>query len=99
MTSTDFRDIRVEIDVDVVAALDAVERREEIRVVLLTGAGSKAFCTGWDLQAIGETSLLQTEALVRRNMDLFLKIWNLRYPVVAAINGYALGAGASVALA
>ena len=88
-----------ETDVDLASALGDAENSEATRVVILTGAGAKAFCTGWDLQAIGDVSLMQLEGLVRRNMELFLKIWNLRYPVVAAINGYALGAGASVALA
>ena len=80
-------------------ALEAIEQSEQVRVVILTGSGSRAFCAGWDLEVIGEVNLLELEKLVRGNLALFLKIWNLRCPVIAAINGYALGAGASLALA
>lgn len=80
-------------------ALSHVERMRELKVVILSGAGPKAFCTGWDLEAIGEIPLDQLEALVRSNLELFFKIWNLRMPVIAAVNGYALGAGSSLALA
>lgn len=85
-------------DRELVDAFGWIERSDEIRAVILTGAGERAFCTGWDLEEVGDTTLMQLERLVRSNMDLFLKIWHLRQPVVAALNGYALGAGASMAL-
>ncbi len=91
--------VMTQTDHELVAALDAIERSDRTRVVILTGAGSRAFCAGWDLEAIGDISLLEIEKLVRRNLALFLQIWNLRCPVIAAINGHALGAGASLALA
>ncbi|MNK63914.1 putative enoyl-CoA hydratase echA8 [compost metagenome] len=86
-------------DRELVAALAHAESRRDVKVVLLTGAGTKAFCTGWDMQGISECSLADLEALVRSNLELFFKIWHLRMPVVAAINGYALGAGSAIALA
>jgi len=44
-------------------------------------------------------NLAELEAVIRDNLQLFLKLWGLRQPVIAAINGYALGAGAGLALA
>lgn len=79
-------------------ALNDIEQDETVRVVIITGAGEKAFSTGWDLESIDDYNLAQLEAVLRGNLELFFKIWYLRQPVVAAINGYALAAGASLAL-
>ncbi len=79
--------------------LDGVARDDTVRVVILTGAGTQAFCTGWDMEAIDESDLAQLETVLRGNVELFFKIWYLRQPVIAAINGYALAAGAALALA
>lgn len=83
---------------EMIRALDELEHDEAVRVVVITGAGEKAFCTGWDMEAIGEFNLAQLEAILRGNLELFFKIWNLRQPTIAAINGYALAAGAALAL-
>jgi enoyl-CoA hydratase/carnithine racemase len=80
------------------AAFERIEGDDGIRVVILTGAGDRAFCTGWDMEAIDEPSLDQLEALIRTNLELFFKIWHLRQPVVAAINGYAVGTGSAMAM-
>lgn len=69
-----------------------------VKAILLTGAGEKAFCTGWDLEAVGDTSLAELEALIRANLELFFAVWNQPQPVIAAINGYAIGTGSALAL-
>jgi enoyl-CoA hydratase/carnithine racemase len=81
------------------AALDRVQADQDVRVVILTGAGERAFCTGWDMETIGTLDLAALETVIRDNLQLFFKVWELRQPVIAAINGYALGAGAGLALA
>lgn len=83
---------------ELIGALDEAERDASVRVVILTGEGSKAFCTGWDMESIDDFNLAQLEAILRGNLALFFKIWSLRQPVIAAINGYALAAGAALAL-
>ncbi len=82
-----------------IKALEAIERDAEVKVAILTGAGERAFCTGWDMEAIDETSLDKLEALIRANLELFFKVWYLKQPIIAAINGYAAGTGAALALA
>ncbi len=84
---------------EMLAALDEVDRDEQIRALIITGAGSKAFCSGWDMESIDEFNLAQLEAILRGNLELFFKVWYLRQPVIAAINGYALAAGAALAMA
>jgi enoyl-CoA hydratase/carnithine racemase len=80
-------------------ALDAIARDRTTKVVVITGAGERAFCAGWDMERIDDVPLVELEAMVRANLELFFKVWNFRAPVVAAINGYALGAGSALALA
>ena len=86
-------------DRELIEAFRALERNDEVRVVILTGEGPRAFCTGWDMEAIDDVPLDRLEALVRANLELFFKIWHQRQPVVAAINGYAVGTGSGMALA
>lgn len=86
-------------DVEIVNALEEFEQRKEIRTIVLTGAGQKAFCTGWDMEAIDEVSLTELEDMVRSNTRLFDAVWRQRQPVIAAVNGYAVATGAALAMA
>ncbi|MFZ1364456.1 2-(1,2-epoxy-1,2-dihydrophenyl)acetyl-CoA isomerase PaaG [Brachymonas denitrificans] len=84
-------------------ALDQLEQDASVRVLLLTGAG-RGFCAGQDLadpdMNAGEGKMADLGAVVERNYrPLILRLQNLRVPTVAAVNGIAAGAGASVALA
>jgi enoyl-CoA hydratase len=81
-------------------AVDAMQSDAELRAVILTGAGEEAFCSGGDLH---ELSALTSEADARDFItimgDALLKLERLPVPVIAAINGYALGGGSEVAVA
>jgi enoyl-CoA hydratase len=83
--------------------LDEIDTDKTIRVVVLTGAGRQAFSTGFDLNPRELTSdAPQDEAdwnrLIRLNFETLMRIWNLRQPVVAAVNGHAVAAGSNLAL-
>ena len=82
----------------IIDALRELERDDTVKVAILTGVGDKAFCTGWDLEAIDEIPLADLEHLIRSNLELFFGVWNASLPVVAAINGYAIGTGSALAL-
>jgi enoyl-CoA hydratase/carnithine racemase len=84
-------------------ALDRIEGDKEVRVVVITGAGRQAFSTGFDLNPRElATDTPQDEAdwnrLIKLNFDTLLRIWNLRQPVIAAVNGHAVAAGSNLAL-
>jgi enoyl-CoA hydratase len=71
----------------------------EVGVVILTGAGSKAFVAGADIQELAQQSPREGREYARYGQELFSRIENLGKPVLAAINGYALGGGCEIALA
>jgi len=79
---------------------DAIEdARGEARVVVLTGAGEDAFIAGGDLSRMKGFSPGEARAFSERGHDLCARIESFPTPVVAAINGHALGAGLELALA
>lgn len=81
------------------AALDAVESDENIRVLVLTGTGDKAFVAGADIKELAGLNALQAKSFAHMGQTVINKIVDLPVPVLAAINGYALGGGLEIALA
>jgi enoyl-CoA hydratase len=81
-------------------ALTAAEADRAVRVVLLTGEG-RAFCVGADMKehGAGSRTAFQRRQYLRGEQAVCDRLHNLSKPVVAAVNGYALGAGAEMAIA
>lgn len=72
---------------------------DKVRVIVLTGAGDKAFVAGADISEIREQTPLDARRFSQFGQDLMSMIESLDKPVIAAINGYALGGGMELALA
>ena len=67
---------------------------QDVRVVLLTGAGDKAFCAGGDMHVKGRGGYVGTDGVPRLNvLDVQMQIRRLPKPVIAMVNGYAIGGG------
>ncbi len=83
--------------------LDAVQHakhNDEVRVVVLTGAGDKAFCAGADLVGIADnTSFAQLHEGRGRLAELFNAMWDVGKPTIARVRGYALAGGFGLACA
>jgi len=79
--------------------VDALKFNTNVRVVIITGAGRKAFCAGADLKERTTFDELQVKEFIFTIRNLFTSIENLNKPVIAAINGVALGGGTELALA
>lgn len=79
--------------------LDEVHLDKSIRVVVLTGAGVRAFSVGFDLDGLDmPTRTDDVTAATEANFQALMRIWQLRVPVVSAVDGYAVAAGANLAL-
>lgn len=85
--------------VEILSRLDDAEKDENVKVVVLTGVGEKAFCAGLDLKTVKEISPVEMVELAKLGHKLTLAIEDLAKPVIAAINGYALGGGLELAMA
>ena len=83
---------------DLNEVLDQVEKSEEIRIVIVTGAGEKAFVAGADIKEMDLMSPIQAFEYMTFANDTFTRLSDLRQPTIAVINGYALGGGMELAL-
>jgi enoyl-CoA hydratase len=81
------------------AAVDEVYNNAEIKSVIITGSGQKAFVAGADIGEFVGLSKEQGMAMAKKGQDLFFKIENCPKPIVAAVNGFALGGGCELAMA
>lgn len=82
---------------DLSAALDQVNHNDEIYVVVLTGAG-RSFVAGADIAEMKEFSAIEGKRFGLHGGNVFLKLENLSKPVIAAVNGFALGGGCELAM-
>ena len=79
--------------------IEALQFRTDIRCLILTGAGGKAFCAGADLKERATMSQEEVKKFILTIRNLLTAVQNLPIPVIAAVNGIALGGGTELALA
>ena len=88
--------LKAEIREDIVEVLQVADRDLEVRVVIITGTGRKVFSAGGDIKQMSQNTMWD---VLDRKPDIFAQIHNLSKPVIAAINGLALGGGCEMAMA
>lgn len=79
-------------------AVDEAIADSNIRSVIITGSGNKAFVAGADISEFKELNIEQGMALAKKGQDIFFKIENSPKPIIAAVNGFALGGGCELAM-
>ena len=78
--------------------LDEIESDTNVKSVIITGAGPKAFVAGADISEFKGLNKEQAMALAQQGQDTFWRIENSTKPIVAAVNGFALGGGCELAM-
>jgi len=78
--------------------LTDIESRDDVKVVILTGGGEKAFVAGADISEMVDLSAAQATAFAMRASEPFFKLMNMRQVTIAAVNGFALGGGCEIAM-
>src|ERR1700739_3393916 len=81
------------------AAFHEIKNDAGVRVVILTGSGEKAFISGGDIGRLGQNDAVAAKEYTHRGQSVLNLIENLGKPVIACINGFALGGGGEIAMA
>ena len=84
---------------DLDTAIDHIEKQDDIYVVILTGAGDKAFVAGADIAEMKDLNEEEGKEFGLLGNKVFRRLENLDKPVIAAINGFALGGGCEISMA
>ena len=91
--------INAQVMTDLDSVLNEILSNEEIKSVIITGAGQKGFVAGADISEFHGLSVEEGKAVAKKGLDIFFRIENSPKPIVAAVNGFALGGGCELAMA
>jgi len=79
-------------------AMELAAEMESIKGIIITGSGHKAFAAGADISEISVLSATEAHEMSKKGQEIFFLIENFRKPVIAAVNGFALGGGCELAM-
>jgi enoyl-CoA hydratase len=88
-----------EVMSDLDAVINEIETNTEVKAVIITGSGEKAFVAGADISEFVGLTKEEGQVLAKKGQDIFAHIENSSKPIVAAVNGFALGGGCELSMA
>ena len=83
---------------DIDQLVEQVKADDEIRALVITGSGEKAFVAGADIGEMSTLTKAEGEAFGKKGNDVFRKLETLPIPTIAAVNGFALGGGCEISM-
>ena len=83
---------------DLENCITGLKNNEDVYVIIITGSGEKAFVAGADISQLNKLNMIEGKGFAERGQAVFNLIENLNKPVIAAVNGFALGGGCELAL-
>jgi len=84
---------------EMVDALKKIDADTSIKVLILTGEGDKAFVAGADIASMKDYTPLEGKCFSRQGQELLFQVETLSIPVIACVNGFALGGGTEISMA
>jgi enoyl-CoA hydratase len=94
-----FNALNEETIIELNTAVEAISKSQETKVVIITGAGDKAFIAGADITMFKGNSPIGIRKVILAMQEVLNKIEDLKVPVIASINGFCLGGGLELAMA
>ncbi len=91
--------LNAELLKELITVLDEIAEDDEIMALIITGAGNKAFAAGADIKDMQPATAVEGRTLGQLGQSAFMAIEKLEKPVIAAVNGFALGGGCEIAMA
>jgi len=91
--------LNTEVNTELHGIFGEIEADQDVRVVILTGAGDKSFVAGADIVEMSNLDAIGAAAFARTARNAVDRVYSLSKPVIAAVNGFALGAGCELAIA
>lgn len=91
--------LNTEVVKELALALETLEQDPAVKAVIITGAGEKAFVAGGDIKEMAAMTPAEAQAFATRGQQMIQYMETMKKPVIAAVNGYALGGGLELALA
>jgi enoyl-CoA hydratase len=91
--------LNTETILELTCLFEGLANQNDVKCIILTGAGNRAFVAGADISEMANMSVLDAKEFANRGHRLMNTIENMPVPVIAAVNGYALGGGTEIALA